>query len=255
MQPGFQNEIDFTKYFNHKQIKDLPINTQKFLYYLYNDMINDYSKIECWRSKYLEKSDIKLRINGIIKGISIKTGHSCSMHQENKVQFYQHLISIGIEEPIIKKLDNFLLGLHNGQKVNSKTYIKYHSNDISQINERINRYYIKINLLMRFITRGTEKQIYDCNALIHGTPDNFLWATSDEILQYLLNTDVTTKDYINIGKLNLKCYDRNLQNISSRKSKENDIQIKWLTIEEDMLAIKLKREQKTALNIASKNEF
>ena len=83
MQKGFQNEIDFKNFIDHKQIKNLPDNMQQLLGTLFKDVKED-SLVYCWKSKYLEKADIKIRINGIIKGISIKTGKQCSIHQEHK---------------------------------------------------------------------------------------------------------------------------------------------------------------------------
>ncbi len=248
MQKGFQNEIDFVRYFNYKKIKELSNNAEKLIYALFSNQVYSDSKIECWKSKYPEKADIKIRINGIIKGISIKSGHACSMHQENKENFYHFLVKIGLDNITIKKIDQFMLGIVDGQKVNTKTYAKYHHNDIQLINSYLNKYYTKINLILRFVIQGTEIQNYDCDALIHGTPECFMWATKDELLKYLGENLILTDQYLAVSKLNIKCYDRNLNNNVTRKKGENDIQVKWVTIIEDLQCIENERNNKILNN-------
>ena len=90
MQKGIKNEINFKQLLDRKMVKDLPSNLQDMLYALFLD-IEPTSIIDCWRSKYLEKADIKIKIHGVIKGISIKTGKDCSMHQEIVSKFYPFL--------------------------------------------------------------------------------------------------------------------------------------------------------------------
>ena len=245
---GIKNELKFAQIFNNKRIKDLPINYQELILKIFNN-VDSNSKIECWKSKYLEKSDIKIKINNNVKGISIKTGNECSMHQENKYQFYNFLSKIGIDIEIINKFDNFMLGYLNGQKVDAKTYINANIQDINMIKKSLNNYYIKNKLLIRFIFQGTERQQYDCTALIYGTPDNFLWATNNELMSYLQKYKENDQTYITISALNIKCYDRNLTNNPKRSEKSNDIQVKWYSIKEDLLYITKIREAKKIKNI------
>ncbi len=240
---GIQNELKFVNMFNNKTIKDLPQNAQELIYKIFNN-VNSNSKITCWKSKYLEKADIKIKINDNIKGVSIKTGYECSMHQENKYQFYNFLNTIGVDKETIEILDNFMNGIYQGKKVNAKTYISYHIDDIKLLKDILNNYYIKNKLLIRFIFQGTEKQSYDCNALIYGTPSEFIWATNDEILEYLLKYKDNNPLYLTVSALNIKCYDRNLKNNPNRTKKEEDIQIKWYTLKEDLLYINKIREAK-----------
>ena len=95
---------------------------------------------------------------------------------------------------------------------------------------------------MRFLFQGTDKNKYGCDAIILGTPNNFIWATKDEILKYLSEYYETKSNYINISRLNIKCYDRNLRNNKYREKKQNDIQVKWFTIYDDIKAISNNRD-------------
>lgn len=236
MQKGIQNEKDFAALLDGKKIKNLPINMQNLLYSIF-DNANSESKIECWKSKYYEKADIKIRINGEIRGISIKTGTFCSMHQETTEKFYKFLSKIGVDNYIINMFQKFMLGFVKGKRVSAAIYVQHNQNDINTIRKKFNEYYIKTNLIIRFIFQGTEIQNYGCDAIIHGTPNKFLWATKDEILKYLTEYNIETYSHINVSALNIKSYDRNLRNNIQKIEKQEEIQVKWYSIEKDLKII------------------
>ena len=245
MQKGIKNEYAFARYLDNKKIKDLNHQSQELIFSLFG-ILDENQNIECWRSKYFEKADIKIKINGIIKGISIKTGEQCSMHQENKETFYKFLIKIGIPDNIINKFDNFMIGIINNTKVSSKEYMSIKYQDIEEIITAFNKYYIKTNLIIRFLFQGNDNQKYDCDAIIHGEPSNFIWATKDEILSYLINTPSKLVGCIYVSNLNIKCYNRNLSNNKTYTRFQNDIQVKWYTLIEDIKTIsKIRNKPKT----------
>ena len=93
MQSGIKNEYTFARLIDGKKIKHLPQKIQELLYVLY-DNINEENLVECWKSKYNEKADLKLKINGIMKGLSLKTGQNCTIHQENVSKFYKQISTI-----------------------------------------------------------------------------------------------------------------------------------------------------------------
>lgn len=241
IQKGFKNEKDFAKVLDKKEFKQLKANFQDLLKAIFKD-IKEEDIVECWTSRYFEKADIKIKVNKEVKGISIKTGKYCSMHQENIESLNPFLRKIGVEERIIKKLKDFLIGKVQEQRVDEVTYIFHNYNDIKEIKETLNNYYIKLNLILRFLFQGTEKQKYGCDAIIHGTPEDFIWATKEEILEYLLNYKKDHEIYLKFSTLNLKSYDRNLRNDEKRKVKQNDIQIKWYSIKNDLENIIKNRE-------------
>ncbi len=240
MLDGFQNEENFKNLLDHKKVKDLPKNMQQLLQALFQE-ISMESFVYCWRSKYLEKADIKIKIENVIKGISIKSGHQCSIHQEHKNKFYKFLLKIGVDNKIVSLFDEFMIGEVNKKKVSSKIYIMENQEKINRVRIAFNDYYVKINLIMRFLFQGTEIQNYDCDAIIYGTPSDFIWATKNEILKYLVEYNSYDNQYIAISALNIKCYDRNLRNNPLKIINQEKIQIKWYSLKEDILDISSKR--------------
>lgn len=241
MQYGFQNEINFAKYLDHKKYSQLSKDYKELIKALFAEVDNN-SKIDCWRSQRKEKADIKIKVNNEVKGISIKIGHNCSVHQENSESLFRFFDKIGVENKVITYIRKFLEGYSNGVRVDAISYIERNEDEIEKIKNSLNQYYIKANLIIRFLFLGTEKQNYDCDAIIYGKPEKFLWATKSEIFHYLLECETPKVQRINFGSLSLKSYDRNLRNNPLRRAKEKDIQIKWYTIEKDMLIIKELRD-------------
>lgn len=252
MQKGFINEKKFAKMLDNKKIKELNENMKKLICTIFKNIKED-DTVECWTSKYFEKADIKIRINNEIKGISIKTGLYCSMHQESIESLYPFLRKIGVEERIINNIEKFLKGEINYEKVDAITYIFHNYNEINEIRDVLNNYFIKINLILRFIFQGTEKQKYGCDAIIHGIPEDFIWATKEEILEYLINYQNSHEIYLKFSVLNFKSYSRNLCKNKARESKQNEIQIKWYSLRKDLENIAKLRENKETDKINNNN--
>lgn len=246
MQKGIKNELDFVLMINGKKLNNLPNNMQDLICTIFKDVKSD-SKIICWKSKYFEKADIKIKIDSVIKGISIKSGNNSSIHQENINSLNPFLLKIGLDNYVINLLNNYLQGYVNNERVKASTYCEYHKEEMKSLENSFNDYYIKTNLLLRFIFQGTEIHKYDCDAIILGTPVSFVWATKNEILEYLVNSgkETNSKSSIPIGRLTLKSYDRNLRGNQNKTNCQDDIQIKWINIKQDLEYItKIREAQK-----------
>lgn len=217
---GIANELEFAKIFDKKMIKELNKPFYELIIYLF-DNLKEEDYIECWKSKFKEKADIKIRINGNIKGVSIKMGELNSIHQEHINSFSNYLLNIGVNNDIIIKLRSYIFGILDGITLDAETYKKRKYNDIIKIKNSLSDFYVKTNLVMRFLFKGNETQFYDADAIIHGNPNNFVWATKSEILKYLLEYPEDNTANVKIGPLFIQCRNRNLKkNINSRYAEE-----------------------------------
>ena len=97
---GFDNEYEFVKYLNEKEINELDPMTRELIDKLY-PYENPHSIIKCWRNHYKQKSDILIRINNVMKGISIKKGIKNSLHAEGISSFINFLIEEGVDREIV----------------------------------------------------------------------------------------------------------------------------------------------------------
>lgn len=238
---GIANEINFATKFNKKLVNELDENSQALLYTLFDNLKpTDY--IESWKSKFNEKADIKIRINGDIKGISIKIGNCNSVHQEHIDTFSSYLLNIGISNYIVDKIKAYINGTINGIVVDAKTYKEKKKNDIIEIKNALADLYIKICLIIRFLFKGQEGQIYDADAIIHGTPSDFYWATKSEVLEYLISYPDGITINVKIGPLFIQCRNRNLKNNLDSMYAKDYIQIKWYNLKKDLYFITKKRK-------------
>lgn len=238
MKEGFVNEYKFAQELDNKTYAKLSKNFKELLKSLYPNIKND-DKIECWVSRFNEKSDIKIRINGIIKGISIKMGEHNSVHLEHVDDFLTYLIKIGIDDNVIKKLKHFFSWTKRNTNKKYADYNQIYSKNIETINFALNDFYIKFKLFSRFLFQGNARFNYSAHAIIHGTPENFFWATRNEIIKYLLNVFNMSRATIKIGLLSLQIYE---------KDNKQFIQIKWHTMEKNLILITNSRELQSTLN-------
>ena len=88
---GYDNEFEFVKYFNGKKINELNPISYDLMKTLF-PLENENSIIKCWRNHYKQKSDIMIKINNKMKGISIKKGSRNSVHVEPISEFIHFLI-------------------------------------------------------------------------------------------------------------------------------------------------------------------
>lgn len=249
---GIANEVNFAKELDKKMVKDLNKNFKEMLYSLFDNLKED-DYIECWKSKFNEKADIKIRINGDIKGISIKMGESNSVHQEHLNSLSNYLLKIGLSKTKVEKLHAYILGIINGVQLNAKTYKQKRYNDIIELKNSLADLYIKICLIIRFLFQGKENQIYGADAIIHGTPDNFLWATKSEIINYLITYPDGNTINVKVGPLFIQCRNRNLKKEANAVYAEEYVQVKWYCIHRDLYFITKKRNnQKKQLQNISK---
>lgn len=249
---GIYNEIKFVGLFDGKKVRDMNKSLRELLLKLFGPLTGE-EYIECWKSKFNEKADIKIRINGDIKGISIKMGESNSVHQEHLNSLSNYLLKIGLSKTKVEKLRAYILGIINGVQLNAKTYKQKRYNDIIELKNSLADLYIKICLIIRFLFQGKENQIYGADAIIHGTPDNFLWATKSEIINYLITYPDGNTINVKVGPLFIQCRNRNLKKEANAVYAEEYVQVKWYCIHRDLYFITKKRNnQKKQLQNISK---
>ena len=97
---GKNNEYEFVKYLNGKRISELNPMFRELIDELFpNQQPN--SIIKSWKNHYKEKSDIFIKINGKMKGISIKKGYKNSIHVERISDFIHFLIENNVDREIV----------------------------------------------------------------------------------------------------------------------------------------------------------
>lgn len=235
---GIDNEFSFVLEFNNKKVKELNPLLHKIIEEIYYD-INEEDLIKAWRNHQKQKTDIFLRINGIMKGISIKCGSRNSVHVEHISEFCNFLYDLGASEQLVKKYIayHYADGTLNGKGIERQSlaqYKKTHQKDIDEINSFLNSNLCVGKAIDRFVLKGNNSD-YEIDGIIYGTPNDFLWINKRDIINIiLLNKD----DYcsaVHFGALVCQPLNRCL-NYNQRYSYGRFyVQIKWYSLFDDII--------------------
>ena len=240
MKNGYKNEFEFINYLNNKKYWQLNPLMQDMLKTLYPNILN-HDIIKAYKYGKFAKVDIVININGIIKGISIKCGVKNSVHVEPIQKFIKYLQAKNFKET--DKLLRYLYsdGTNNNTGIERQSSKQYKINnclDINQINENLKN--IKSNLITRFLIKTDINYKVNVDLFITGTINDFIWATKDEVINYLSNNDCDSTS-VHISNLFIQNWDKNLKYNPKYEYCRNYIQVKWYSMFDDVIKIMCKR--------------
>lgn len=242
MKNGYTKEFDFINYLNNKKFEELNIMMQELIQKLYPNIKNkDLIKA----SKYgrYAKADIVLSVRNRQRGISIKTGYKNSVHLEPISKFRKYLSLNGVDEKIVEKFLRCIYsdGTNNntGQsRMSNAEYVDFHQEDIKIINEVFGL--LKPKLISRFLIETDIKYKVKVDAFIHGEIEDFIWATSEEVQQFLENEEIESTS-VHSSKLYIQSWNKNIKRNEKYEHCREYIQVKWFSMYDDMIAIMARR--------------
>ena len=236
---GYNNEFNFVLELNNKSIKELSP--------LFRDLIdsvfpneNEDSIIKCWCNHLPQKSDILVKINKRIRGISIKKGIKNSVHVEPISEFISFLITNNIERDCIIDYLKFHYadGTTNGKgivRISTDEYKKENQKSIDKINLELNSNEILLKkAIERFILKGTNST-YSIAALVYGEVDDFLFITAEDIVKIIMSKKDTYSSTVHFSTLTVQPKNRCLNHNPLYEKDRFCVQIKWYSIFDDII--------------------
>lgn len=235
---GFDNEYEFVKYLNHKKVCELNPLFRNLIDSLFPNVKENFI-IRSWRNHYKQKTDVFIKIDGKIKGISIKKGMKNSMHVERITDFIHFLIENHIDrEIVIQYLKyHYADGSTNGKGSNRITveeYKKENQSNIDKINIAFNNEKILKKAIDRFVIKGKNSNYY-IDAIICGEVDDFVWIAKDDILNVILSKKDDYSTGVHFGSLSCQPKNRNLINNPKYEKDRYCVQIKWYNLFDEIL--------------------
>lgn len=249
--PGTDNEINFANSFNNKRFCDLNILQQCFIEDVFGKVAK-CSYVRAWKCKYNFKTDIYIKINDIVKRVSIKKGINNSVHTEPISKFIHFLIENNININLINKYlkYHYADGTINGsgnKRLSGIEYKKDHQNELDEINIAFNTNDLLNKIIERFVLKGTNSYS-EIDVLVYGTKDNFIWLMKDEIKDIIKSKINYYSTGIHFGPLFCQPKDRCL-NYNPKYNKDRFlIQIKWYSIFDDYIEYKNNKVMQNALS-------
>ncbi|MDD3453515.1 MAG: hypothetical protein PHN42_04535 [Bacilli bacterium] len=237
---GYENEKEFTKYFNNKNINEFDIETVSFLETVFNNKLSN-ELVKCWRVPGFSKVDIKIKINDVIKNISIKKGIKNEVHTETIKNFIEFLSKMKIKKDDINQIKKYLYadGTINNTGEKRQSIIEYKINNqeaIDALNEKLNTKYIINKIINRFIIKGRISNL-KIDAIIYGVTDDFLWITKNEIKKIIISKMNDYSTALHFGPLTIQSWDRNLKRNPKYEYRREYVQLKWYNISDDIIEI------------------
>ncbi|HIR59288.1 MAG TPA: hypothetical protein IAB38_04485 [Candidatus Onthousia excrementipullorum] len=237
---GYENEEEFATYLNGKQVGRVYPNFLELLNKLYGYLdYKDY--IECWVNKSKRKADIYIKINGYVRGISIKKGVKNSVHVESIGTLVSFFRKLGIGEDVIKKFlyYQYADGTINGTgktRISSSLYREKYQKDIDEINKVLNDEKYINAFVNRFVLQGNKSE-YEVDAIIYGVVEDFIFITKEEVYYIMrkhLKDDISS---LHVSLLTLQPMARNLNYNPKYEACRNQVQVKWYNISDNIIEV------------------
>lgn len=244
---GFDNEFAFVLELNNKRIKDLTPICRDLIETIF-PYENEESIIKCWRNHLQQKSDILVKINNKMKGISIKKGIRNSVHVEPISDFIHFLIENKVsKETVIEYLKfHYADGSTNGKGISRISTEEYKINNqakIDKINKEINNRKLLIKAINRFIIRGNNS-IYPISALIYGEVDDFVFITREDIINIILSKIDEYSSTVHFSVLTVQPKNRCLNYNPKYEKDRYCVQVKWYSVFDDIIENMYLKEEK-----------
>lgn len=166
---GYENEYEFVRYLNGKKIGEIQPLLREVIDYLY-PKVSEKDKIKAWKNNCRQKADIFIKINGVMKGISIKMGNRNSVHVERITDFINFLIENRVKKEVVIEYLRYQYadGTTNGKgkyRQSVEEYKKENQAKIDMINKEFNRKDLVLKAIDKFVLRGNNSN-YCIDALI-----------------------------------------------------------------------------------------
>lgn len=241
MNYGYQNELDFVKYFNNKYIENLDENSKKFIADLFDNMISNDEPLKSWKNKMNQKADFFIKYKNYVKCISLKCGNGNSIHHEQIQDFRRYLESLRIPYKVIEYYVSYHYGYltaENGKKdftkvLSAKEYKKLYQDQLDIFNSYLNKTKIIIDMIDRFIIRGKNSD-YDIDALISGTINNYTWIKIYDIYDLILSLRNKKYPYVHCACMTIGPQKRNIYGTSLNRKDRYMVCIRWNFIREEI---------------------
>ena len=112
--------------------------------------------------------------------------------------------------------------------------------EIDLINSELNKREPLTKLITRVLFKGKSDKFDEADVVYYGTINEGHWATKDEIIKYMLNNKFAINS-IHFGPLTYQIWNRCLNFNPNTENRRNVMQVKWGSLERDLLIIEKER--------------
>ena len=245
---GFDNENAIRDALNMKRYESINPNLQHFL----DDIFKGYDLRGRWIHAIVVtnrfKPDFYVSADGIpvTRYVSVKMGSGNSLHQESLESLIGFLRTEGVPENVIDDLKRYHWsdGSNDNTGLNrlpAKTFAKDNPDLVARLNNYFNGKSIRNKIIERFIFQGANSNAPSADYLYHGTVRNGVWASKQEIYDYVERLTVD-RNCVSFGPLTYQAWNKNLDRTPRMENRRYQMQVKWGKLQESIVDITSRRE-------------
>ncbi|MBR4026088.1 MAG: hypothetical protein IKJ01_00835 [Lachnospiraceae bacterium] len=240
MNDGLINEEILRNYINTQTFHTYNTNIKSFLSFVFGSDLNPSLPFFAEKKGGQVKPDLCIKHNGIEKYVSIKKGAGNSVHQE-KIDVFFPVIFQMLGTTTLNNLKIF----HYGDDTTNNTgEIRYnatqcktrYAKEISELNTVFNQWTYLSLLLDRFLFIGNIGTL-SVDVIYHGTIDSGLWASREEIINYIKNNNFSA-NAVHFGPLTYQVWGRDEKREAKHPDRRYVMQVKWGSLTKDLEKIR-----------------
>lgn len=240
MNDGFINEEVLREYINRNSFATYNSNIKSFLTFAFGNNLDTSLSFKAEKKAGQVKPDLVIKHNGIEKYISVKKGSGNSVHQESIDMFFTFFNSL-LGATALNNLKTFHYGDDTTNDTGAVRYsaaqckTKY-ARQVASLNVELNKWENLETFLDRFLFVGNVGSLV-VDVVYHGTIDSGLWASKDEIVNYVRNNYFDT-NAVHFGPLTYQVWGRDEKRTAVHPDRRYVMQVKWGSLEKDLIAIR-----------------
>lgn len=240
---GLDNEYALAFALDGKRVEELTRNLSYNIHEMFG-FVNPKSTIKCKKIEDFGKPDISIEIDGVVHYVSVKSGKSKSLHQENIFQFCDYLRSLNISEETIDTILylHFGDGTTDGTGKRRMTYseVMYRYKDrIAKANLELNkdRDFIR-KVIERCIFKGTNPDNIEADYIYNGNATFGVLVSKVQLVKYIM-TKSNWNYYTNlhIGPLFFRPHARYVDFKETHPESRFKTDGEWPNLDKDMIFI------------------
>jgi hypothetical protein len=241
MNPGIQNEYAFVKAIEGKKLAEMTPFIRLLLQRLFPVLEEDvvFHADKCNR---LAKPDIYVSQGKTLRYLSIKSGHTDSIHFEGIRNFILFLRRLGVSADTQKTLllyhygDGTMTGDGKCRFSQQHVYFLFRERILRAEKELMNPP-VWESLAQHCLFLGGKGRTSQVNFVVYGSAEKAILCSRQEILEFLMKTKPFPLDTFHVGPLVFQPFLRDTYRQSVNSYKRDYLQVKWLGFERDLARI------------------
>ncbi len=236
---GLLKEEELVLSLNEKRVSELSRNLRYMIKEMYG-LIDENSLVKAELIEGFKKPDIKVSINDDAHYISIKSGRSDVVHQENIMKFCMFLRDKGISNRTISTILYFQYG--DGTKDGSgKERMSYEElifrlkDRIKEANEELNKDRDFVwDVILRTTFKGTMDDSPLADYIYHGDVSFGVIASINQVYRHCSRRDWKFYNNLHIGPLHIRPHARYFNKPVKKEESRQKMDFAWINLNADI---------------------